>query len=58
MGIKCPNCSTTLGCGCQKRTARNGAQVCAKCIASYEAQLPSNPSIPKPTTTNLFQAKK
>lgn len=56
MGIKCPNCKTTLGCGCQKRTARDGAQVCAKCISSYEAALPAH--IVKPASTTLFQPKK
>lgn len=56
MGIQCPNCKTTLGCGCQKRTARDGAQVCAKCISSYEAKLPAQ--ISKPASTVLFQPKK
>lgn len=35
----CPNCRTTLSCGCQIRTASNGARVCANCISSYEAAL-------------------
>ena len=37
--MKCNNCKTTLGCGCQKRVASNGAQVCANCIGAYEANL-------------------
>jgi hypothetical protein len=35
----CPNCKTTLSCGCQIRTASNGARVCATCITSYENML-------------------
>jgi len=30
---KCPNCGTTLSCGCQKRTLANGTQGCNKCIS-------------------------
>ena len=36
---QCSNCQTQLSCGCQQRTASNGAVVCANCIAAYEAQL-------------------
>jgi len=36
---QCSNCQTQLSCGCQQRTASNGASVCANCIATYEAQL-------------------
>jgi len=28
----CPNCGSTLSCGCQKRTLPNGAQGCASCL--------------------------
>ena len=35
----CPNCRTTLSCGCQIRTASNGARVCAHCITDYEKTL-------------------
>jgi hypothetical protein len=37
--MKCPNCSTALSCGCQQRTASNGAQVCSSCIQAYEHNL-------------------
>lgn len=37
--MTCPNCLATLSCGCKKRTASNGAQVCTACIASYELKL-------------------
>jgi len=36
---QCSNCQTQLSCGCQQRTASNGAAVCANCLAAYEAQL-------------------
>lgn len=35
----CPNCKSVLSCGCQKRTASNGAQVCQTCQSQYEKQL-------------------
>jgi len=39
MAASCQNCGTSLSCGCQKRTASDGKQVCSTCIASYEAKL-------------------
>lgn len=36
---QCKNCQTQLSCGCQTRTASNGASCCAKCISEYEAKL-------------------
>jgi len=39
MSAICPNCQARLSCGCQKRTASNGAQVCSTCLASYETGL-------------------
>jgi len=36
---ECPNCSTKFTCGCQKRTASDGAPVCSNCLALYEKQL-------------------
>ena len=35
----CPNCGTTISCGCQIRTASNGSKVCNNCITSYEIKL-------------------
>ena len=32
----CTNCQSTISCGCQKRTASDGKEVCANCLASYE----------------------
>ncbi len=37
--MKCPNCQKQLTCGCQKRVASDGKQVCSSCFVSYEAFL-------------------
>ena len=34
--MNCPNCNAALTCGCQKKVASNGKQVCANCLAAYE----------------------
>ena len=36
---KCNNCHAQLSCGCQKRTASNGVQVCSNCLVKYEEQI-------------------
>jgi len=33
---KCPNCGAKLGCGCQRRTAPDGKQICVKCVHTYK----------------------
>tara|TARA_R100001460_G_scaffold82449_1_gene123429 strand:+ start:538 stop:681 length:144 start_codon:yes stop_codon:yes gene_type:complete len=38
-GAKCTNCGRRLSCGCQRRKASNGIQVCSSCITAYEAKL-------------------
>ncbi len=35
----CPNCNNQLSCGCQRRTASNGTQVCSSCLSAYETKL-------------------
>ena len=35
----CTNCGSQITCGCQDRTASNGAKVCSSCVALYEQQL-------------------
>lgn len=45
----CPNCKKGLSCGCQRRTASNGAVVCSSCLGAYEKTLKPEPA-PKPTT--------
>jgi len=48
----CPNCHARLSCGCQRRSASNGAACCSNCLASYEAKLkaakPAPVAPPKP----------
>ena len=39
MSTICPSCKSTLSCGCQKRTASNGAIVCTLCISKVEAEI-------------------
>ncbi len=41
---KCLNCSKTITCGCQKRKAKDGKEVCSSCVVSYEAKL-SQPTV-------------
>ena len=38
-GSKCTHCGKQLSCGCQRRRASDGTQVCSACVASYEAKL-------------------
>ena len=37
--MNCQNCGSRLSCGCQKKTASDGKQVCANCIDGYEQSL-------------------
>lgn len=37
--MHCSNCGAQHSCGCQVRTASNGARVCTTCVATYEARL-------------------
>ena len=37
--MTCPNCSAVITCGCQKRVASDGKQVCSSCAAAYEQKL-------------------
>ena len=37
--MNCPNCNNAITCGCQKRVASDGKQVCSTCLALYEQQL-------------------
>ena len=36
---KCANCGANMSCGCQKRTASNGASACSSCINTLESKL-------------------
>jgi hypothetical protein len=35
----CPNCKARITCGCQKRKASDGKQVCSTCLNKYEIGL-------------------
>ena len=37
--MNCQNCGTKLSCGCQKRTATDGKDVCSSCLNTYENNL-------------------
>lgn len=37
--MNCTNCGSQITCGCQKRTASNGVEVCSSCVLSYEDRL-------------------
>ena len=37
--MNCPNCNSAITCGCQKRTASDGKEVCSSCIAFYEKSI-------------------
>ncbi len=46
----CPNCTKSLNCGCQRRTASDKTQCCTNCLSTYEFKLKqstgSNPQPP------------
>ena len=55
----CSNCKKSLSCGCQKRKATDGREVCTNCIGAYERKVktvftatpkPSAPSQDKPAS--------
>lgn len=37
--MTCPNCTAVITCGCQKKVASDGKQVCTKCAEAYEQHL-------------------
>jgi hypothetical protein len=39
MASKCANCEARLSCGCQRRTASNGASACSNCVSSLNTKL-------------------
>jgi len=46
--MNCPNCNSQLSCGCQKRVASDGKQVCSSCLNAYERTLVNNSKDKKP----------
>lgn len=57
---KCSNCSKTMSCGCQKRTASDGKAVCSSCLTSYEQTLKptKTPNEPVVKNTSLWGANR
>jgi len=53
---QCPNCKSKLSCGCQKRVASNGAQVCTMCLNAYEQTLKVQKAV-KTTNTSPTNVK-
>lgn len=37
--MNCPNCKARLSCGCQKKKAKDGTQVCTHCVTTYNNSL-------------------
>ena len=35
----CLNCNSQITCGCKRRSASDGTQVCVNCIEDYEKKL-------------------
>lgn len=52
--MNCPNCGSAITCGCQERTASNGAKACTSCITKLETSLkattPSAEPVSAPTS--------
>lgn len=49
--MRCPNCDSQLSCGCQKRTASDGKEVCTNCMSFYEASVTNTPANPMNTNS-------
>lgn len=48
--MKCTHCDKTIGCGCNKATAGDGAVVCKGCLNSYNQELTQRVSTPSSGT--------
>jgi hypothetical protein len=53
----CSNCKSKLSCGCQRRTASDGAATCTNCLASYEAGLTQRQTMATVSQTNQVWGK-
>ena len=54
MNAICPNCKAKLSCGCQRRSASDGAAVCTLCITQYESTLRTTKGLPPLKPTPVF----
>lgn len=52
---QCPNCKSTLSCGCQRRTASDGTAVCGSCLSTYEARLQNKTQTKQTKQTSVQQ---
>lgn len=50
---KCPNCGSTLGCGCQKRTLANGTQGCVNCAGNNGVINKAPTALPRKQAPNV-----
>ena len=50
---QCSNCSKTMSCGCQRRTASDGKSVCASCLNIYEKSLKLVTKVTNSSTNSL-----
>jgi hypothetical protein len=50
---QCLNCNSKLSCGCQKRLASDGKQVCSKCLAAYEQKVAEAKALRQQTTPRI-----
>jgi hypothetical protein len=51
--MRCPNCDSQLSCGCQKRKASDGKEVCTNCASFYEANISTNIHQPSQNQTSI-----
>jgi hypothetical protein len=45
MSSKCENCGARISCGCQRRSASNGAPACSSCVNSLNERLVQEQSL-------------
>ena len=50
--MKCNNCNSTLSCGCQRQTARDGKSCCNKCVSTYNKTITKSSAIQKANNIN------
>jgi len=43
--MNCPNCGKRITCGCQKKVASDGKQVCTMCKTTYEQSLKAKENV-------------
>jgi hypothetical protein len=46
----CANCGARMSCGCQRRTAVNGASACSGCVDALNAKINATNAVANPTS--------